>query len=84
MVPVEKAALAEVAHRPSLWVTALRQWRAVVPLAWWARWPPVPVPTRQYLTLRLEAMYGPGGGRLGPSELVGYLEWCRWMRALAR
>jgi hypothetical protein len=36
------------------------------------------------MDLRLEAMYGPGGGRLSPSELVGYLEWCRWMRALAR
>jgi len=84
MLPLRKGALAEVARRPGLWVTALRQWRAVVPSAWWARWPPLPLPTRAYMTLRLEAMFGPDGGRLGSSELVGYLEWCRWMRALAR
>ena len=62
----------------------MRQWRAVVPPVWWGRWPPLPKPTPQYMDLRLEAMYGPGGGRLSRSELVGYLEWCRWMRALAR
>ncbi len=84
MLPVGKSALAALVRRPSLWGTALRQGRAVVPAAWWARWPPLPMPTRRYLALRLEAMYGPGGGRLSPSELVGYLEWCRWMRALAR
>jgi hypothetical protein len=84
MFPVDRAALAAVARRPSLWLTAVRQWRAVVPSSWWARWPPVPGPTRQYAAMRVEAMYGSGGGRLVPSELVGYLEWCRWMRALAR
>jgi hypothetical protein len=84
MVPVGKAALAELARTPSLWLTALRQWRAVVPPAWWGRWPPAPMPTRPYMRLRTEAMYGSGGGRLSPAELVGYLEWCRWMRALAR
>ena len=84
MVPFGKGALAELARRPSLWGTAVRQWRAVVPPVWWGRWPPLPKPTPQYMDLRLEAMYGPGGGRLSRSELVGYLEWCRWMRALAR
>jgi hypothetical protein len=84
MVPVAKGALAAVVRRPSLWMTALRQWRAVVAPDWWARWPPVPTATRRYMALRVEAMYGPDGGRLSPAELVGYLEWCRWMRALAR
>jgi len=84
MVPFGLGALAEVARRPYLWATALRQWRAVVPPGWWARGLPVPMPTRPYMALRLEAMFGPGGGRLSPPELVGYLEWCRWMRSLAR
>jgi len=29
-------------------------------------------------------MYGTGGGRLSEEELIGYLEWCRWMRSLTR
>jgi hypothetical protein len=84
MVPFGLGALAEVGRRPYLWATALRQWRAMVPPRWWARRARLPLPTRPYMALRLEAMFGPGGGRLSSSELVGYLEWCRWMRSLAR
>jgi hypothetical protein len=84
MVPFSKGALAAVARRPSLWPTALVLWRAVVAPDWWARWPPLPTAPRRYMAFRLEVMYGPHGGRLSPSELVSFLEWCRWMRALAR
>ncbi|HTT88663.1 MAG TPA: hypothetical protein VMF65_03855 [Acidimicrobiales bacterium] len=73
-----------LARRPSLWWTAVRQWRALTPGRWWGRWPPVPGPAPDYLRFRLVTMYGSSGARLTSEELVGYLEWCRWMRAQAR
>jgi hypothetical protein len=36
------------------------------------------------MSFRLEAMYGSTGAAVSAAELVAYLEWCRWMRALAR
>jgi hypothetical protein len=76
MVPLEKGALTAVARRPLLWPTALAELRA--------KWPLLPLPSPGYLRFRLEAMYGPPGAKVSAAELVGYLEWCRWMRALAR
>jgi hypothetical protein len=73
-----------IARRPALWGTAVRQWRALTPGGWWRHWPPVPGPAREYLSFRLVTMYGSKDGKLGPEDLVGYLEWCRWMRAQAR
>jgi hypothetical protein len=84
MVPLEKGALAAVARRPSLWPTAWAELRALTVPEWWAKWPPLPLPAPGYLRFRLEAMYGPAGAKVSAAELVGYLEWCRWMRALAR
>ncbi len=84
MVPLDKGALAEVARRPDLWPTAFAELRAIAVPRWWTKWPPLPLPSAGYLKFRLEAMYGPAGGKLSAEELVGYLEWCRWMRALAR
>ena len=76
--------LQAVARRPDLWAEAWRQWRAFCPRRWWASWPPLPVPARAYLSFRREAMFGPSLAELGPAEVVGYLEWCRRMRALVR
>jgi hypothetical protein len=73
-----------VARRPRLWTTALSQWLALIGPRWWARWPPLPRPAPGYMSFRLEAMYGSSGAAVGAGELVAYLEWCRWMRALAR
>ncbi len=84
MVPLEKGALKAVARRPGLWPTALAELRALAVPGWWAKWPLLPLPSPGYLRFRLEAMYGPAGGKVSAAELVGYLEWCRWMRALAR
>jgi hypothetical protein len=77
-------ALAEAARRPRLWTTALAQWVALTGPRWWARWPPLPQPPRDYMAFRLQAMYGSSGATMDGAELVAYLEWCRRMRALAR
>jgi hypothetical protein len=84
MGPLAEGALLAVARRPSLWPTAAAELRALATPRWWARWPPLPVPPPRYLSFRLEAMYGPPGAKVSAPELVAYLEWCRWMRALAR
>ena len=84
MVPLEKGALTAVARRPRLWPTALAELRALAVPGWLAKWPPLPLPSPGYLRFRLEAMYGPPGTKVSATELVGYLEWCLWMRALAR
>jgi len=84
VVPLEKGALSALARRPRLWPTAWAEMRALVRPRWWAKWPLLPLPSPGYLRFRLEAMYGPPGAKVSAKELVGYLEWCRWMRALAR
>jgi hypothetical protein len=70
-----------VAGRPDLWVTAGRQLRVLVPPKWWARWPPLPLPDRAYLRFRLQTAYGADGILVPASDVVGYLEWCRRVRA---
>jgi hypothetical protein len=79
-----KGSLAEIAKRPALWSTAVRQWRAMIPTRWWLQWPPAPRPSRAYLKFRLETMYGSTDASLSPEQVMGYLEWCRWMRTRAR
>ena len=81
---MEPSALAGLARRPGLWPTAWRQWKSMAAPRWWARWPPWPGPPPEYASFRLEAMYGSGEGRLTEEELIGYLQWCRWMRSLTR
>lgn len=66
-------------RRPALWPAALK----LVPPRWWRRWPPLPVPSPEYLRFRMETMYG-NDGRLDPEELIRYLEWCRRMGRSAR
>jgi hypothetical protein len=78
------ALLAALVARPDLWPVALRTYRALLPRSWWARWPFLPVPARPYMAFRLETMYGSQEGPLGAADAVGYLEWCRRTRALAR
>ncbi|HTV11153.1 MAG TPA: hypothetical protein VME20_04755 [Acidimicrobiales bacterium] len=78
------SALREVAKRPGLWGIALVQLRAFVPMRWWARWPPLPLPAKEYMEFRAEAMYGRRDAKMNGDDLVGYLEWCRRMRALVR
>jgi hypothetical protein len=66
---------AAIARHPSLWSTALRQARRVVPTGWWRRPPFLPVPDREYVRFRLETQYGDGPP--APADVVTYLRWCR-------
>jgi len=75
--PGERVRLvAAIAARPSLWPTALRQWRRHVPRGWWRRPPYLPVPPRRYIAFRLETAYGPDATARA-SDLIEYLAWCR-------
>ena len=71
---------AALAMHPDLWVTALRQVAVLAPPRWWQRRPPLPTPDRAYLDFRRQTAYGPSAGSVPPSDLVGYLEWCRRVR----
>lgn len=70
---------AALIRRPWLWPAAL----AFVPHRWWRRWPPLPVPSREYMRFRMETMYG-SEGRLEADDLIRYLEWVRAMRRRSR
>jgi hypothetical protein len=77
-------AAAAVLRRPSLWLTALGQLVVLAEPGWWRRWPPVPMPDREYLRFRMQTMYGDPEHEAEPDDLVAYLHWCRGMRRLAR
>lgn len=82
---VSKDGLMAVGARPDLWFIAVSVAMRSVPSRWWHRWPPLPLPTAEYVDMRLEAMFGHGSARnLEPDELLRYLEWCRRMKRLAR
>lgn len=71
-------AVAAVARRPGLWVTALRQLRILAAPGWWRRPPFLPVPSREYLRFRLQTAYGGDGrGPVQPDDVISYLRWCR-------
>ena len=70
-----------VARHPSLWTTAIRQGRRLVPLRWWTRSPYLPVPSRSYLEFSLVTQYGDISHRPEPEDVLNYLRWCRdWQR----
>jgi hypothetical protein len=81
---VAASGVVALARKPRLWPTAWAEYRALVDPKWRSKWPWLPLPARRYMSFRAEAMYGPERAVLSASELVAYLEWCRWMRALAR
>jgi hypothetical protein len=69
-----------VVRRPALWPVAGRQWYRTVPDRWWRRWPPLPLPTADYVRFRLLTQYGSGPETSrAPSadDVVHYLAWCR-------
>jgi hypothetical protein len=72
-----------VVRRPSLWLTALRQWRRTTLPAWWRQWPFLPVPSGDYLRFRLLTQYGSAGGPVDPHDVVQFLVWCRRQDAVA-
>lgn len=73
----------QVARRPGLWRTAVRQARLLVPARWWATGRRLPMPSAEYLRFRVQtAEGGDGTAPLRPSDAVAYLAWCRSWRAL--
>jgi len=73
LVPV----VAAVAARPRLWPTAVTSARRLVPRGWWRRWPPLPVPDREYLRFRARTAYGDPDHSLDPDDVLAWLDWCR-------
>lgn len=67
---------AAVARRPSLWPTALRQARRLVPPRWWTRAPRLPLPSRPYLHFRSLTQYGDAEQVAEADDVVAYLRWC--------
>jgi hypothetical protein len=65
-----------VARHPTLWWTAVRQFRRMTPRHWWQRRPFLPVPDRAYMRFRMETAYGSQGNPSVP-DLLTYLAWCR-------
>jgi hypothetical protein len=73
---VVRAGLAVGAH-PSLWWTALRQWRRTTPHGWWQHRPFLPVPSREYLQFRMVTQYGRMDVPMAPEDVLNYLAWCK-------
>jgi hypothetical protein len=72
----------ELAGRPGLWATSLRQARVLVAPRWWTRRPWLPVPDAAYQRFRAATQYGDGDHPPERGDLVAYLSWCRsWRRA---
>jgi len=75
------AAVVVVLRHPSLWTTALRQGRRLVPSQWWTRAPYLPLPSQSYLEFRFVTQYGDISHRPEPEDVLNYLRWCRdWQR----
>jgi hypothetical protein len=68
---------AAVAGTPSLWRTAIRQWRRTTPPGWWRRRPFLPVPPAEYLHFRLVTQYGDADHPVEPADVLNYLAWCK-------
>ena len=68
---------AAVLRHPSLWTTALRQWKRTTPHGWWKRRPFLPVPAREYLEFRMVTQYGAIDHCATPEDVLNYLAWCR-------
>lgn len=74
-------AAAAVAVRPQLWATAVVQVFRLATPGWWHRWPPLPLPDREYLRFRMVTAYGDPDRPPEAADVVTYLHWCRaWPR----
>lgn len=80
MIVASLGAIVAVARRPSLWSTALVQWRRLTPARWWRRRPYLPVPSAEYVRFRLLTQYGDSSARVRADDVVNYLAWCRASR----
>ena len=70
-------AAAAVLVRPSLWGTALVQYRRMVPERWWRQSPFLPVPDPAMLAFRTTTQYGDPDHPPERDDLVAWLRWCK-------
>ena len=69
-------------RHPGLWPEAARSLFALAPRRWWARFPFLPLPDRQYLSWRMGTAYGDTDAHLKGEDLLAYLRWRRWRRVM--
>ncbi|MEZ5244421.1 MAG: hypothetical protein R2707_04925 [Acidimicrobiales bacterium] len=72
-----RRAAAAVVREPGLWVTALVQFRRMIPDGWWRRRPFLPVPDPAMLAFRATTQYGDPAHPLEPDDLIAWLSWCK-------
>ena len=70
-------AVPAVLRVPSLWLTALVEFRRMVPDRWWRRRPFLPVPDASMLAFRATTQYGDPAHALEPDDLISWLRWCK-------
>ena len=80
---VARAAWVLLRH-PALWAVAVVQLFRLAAPGWWRRWPPLPLPDRDYLRFRLQSQYGDPEREPAPADLVSYLHWCKSYGKVAR
>ena len=68
-----------VLRRPGRWPIAVLELGRLAAPGWWRRWPPLPLPDRDYLRFRMQTAYGDPEARPSADDVVDYLEWCRRM-----
>ena len=61
-------------RRPALWSAAIALALRLVPNQWWRRGP---LPPREYLEYRANAVYGCRLVDIPADALIDYLEWCK-------
>ena len=79
-----EGSLGAVARRPQLWPTALAELRAMALPAVVGQVAAVAFAVAGLPEVPARSDVRAAGAKVSATELVGYLEWCRWMRALAR
>jgi hypothetical protein len=70
-------AASAVAVRPRLWMTAIVEFRRLLPDGWWRQRPYLPVPDPAMLGFRATTQYGDPDHRLESHDLVAWLWWCK-------
>ena len=73
-----------VAVRPDLWLAGLSQLWRLAPNRWYARWPFLPIPAREYLEFRVLTQYGDTQRSPEVRDVIDYLEWSRDWHSTAR
>lgn len=68
--------------RPRLAPIALGVGVGLIPRRWWRRWPPLPLPDREWIAFRMETAYGDRSARPSSEDIVDFLEWAGEMRTL--